>query len=536
MKINKKLFLIFFIFYSLFFLKAAPFTGGFFATKNTFDQDRFDTVNLTSYFLDLKVNDYFKFYTRLTAGLKYYADYVGYNTELTNFSVILNIDLLYLEFKSKHMDEEFFKDSNGYTNYDLFLLRLGRIPVTQGSGFFFNMKGDGLDLFFTLRNFRFRVFGITNSLDFSRFFDFQDSSANPVFTNWDRKRIPALSNLLKEGNNNGFINDIESEDYNFYFDYNLEDDEEDDYAEDEEVRLNRLRYSAILAGRIFTGFSFELFQLFFQNFGLHFLANIDLIPEDFVITYPSKLNSVNNTFGGKYNSFYIDFNAYGKIYRRLYYAVEAVYETGYNTTYYDTGDKIELKDALINSFALFAKLSYFFDHVTKPALHFEFQYAHGDNDAELYNGAIINKEAQDNNYRSPSLPKIGYVLEPYFSNIFVFSLLNTIKPFSFLKNPIFSRFSIESGVLLLMRPVVQGYTIISEKSVYLKNGQYYENSEKTFLGVEIDAALLWKIFSDLSIKVKGGIFIPNYTIYSPSNENNQYEVLWKAGVFLTLSF
>ena len=294
--------------------------------------------------------------------------------------------------------------------------------------------------------------------------------------------------------------------------------------------MNNLRIAACLAGRIFTGFGLELMQVYFQNLSINFLANIDLIPEDFVVTYPSRTNDIYNTFGGRYTSFYINFSASGKIYGGLFYDFDAVYETGYDATPQNDNVSISYVNALINSFALYHRISYYFSNITKPSLHLSFMYAHGDQDVQFQDNTIVNQQGQDNNYRSPTSYPTGFVIDPYFSNLCIIELSNTIKPFSFVKNPIFSRFMIEDGVLLLLRPVIQGGSFLSEKSYYLSGNPGYANPEKAYLGVEIDLAATWQVFSDFAVGVKGGILIPNFDIYNDTN------VLWKVGVTAAFSF
>lgn len=499
-------------------LFSAPFFGGFYISDNSFNKDRFSTGHLTGFFLDQKFSESLRFYTRLSAGINYRADYWGGNLTPYNLSIPLNIDLLYLELRLKRSREQ--------SAFDLFFLRFGRIPLIQGSGFFFNLKGDGLDSFFTRKNFKLRIFAVTNSLNFSPFFDFQDGSSTPIFTNWDRKRYPILVNMVKEGYEMGFNSDITSEEYNFFFSYA----DSTDYSSEEMTRLNNKRRAAVLAGRLFTGFSIELLELFQQNFALHFLANLDLIPEEFVVTYPGHLGQAINSFGGRYSSFYIGFDASGKIVRGLYYNFEAVYETGFNATYYDNGASIKYRNALINSFALSTGFTYFFNHITRPTLELQLLYAHGDEDVIFTNGTVSNRAGQDNSYRSPASPIVSYAADIPFSNLAVIRVSNTIKPFSMLKNRAFSRLSIDSSATILFRPLIKGAGFLPEKLEYLEGGSSYESPAKAFLGSEIELDLTWQVFSDFGFQVKGAVLIPNYLIYSNS------ELIWKAGVGLNFSF
>lgn len=499
-------------------LWAAPFFGGFYLSDNSFNRDRFTTNHIVSFYLDQKFSNRFRLYTRLSAGINYKAEYLGGNLTPYNFTIPFNIDLLYIELRTKA--------ENKSEGYDLFQIRLGRIPLVQGSGLFFSLNGDGFDSYFTRKNFRFRLFAVTNSLSFSPLFDFQDGSSTPIFTNWDRKRYPILANFNRAGFENGFSSDINSTDYNFFFSYSGSTD----YTSAEMTRLNNLRYGAILAGRIFTGFSLEFLQLFNQDLSFHFLANIDLIPEEFVVTYPGHPGQVFNTFGGRYSSFYLSFNASGKIVRGLYYNFEAVYETGFNATYYEESAAIKYRNALINSFALTTGFTYFFKHKTRPTLALELFYAHGDGDALYINGTVANREGQDNSYRSPSSPDFSFAADIPFSNLALIRLSNTVKPFSSLKNRVFSRLSLDSQVTILFRPIIKGSSFLGEKLEYMAGQPRYESPEKAFLGSEIGLGLTWQLFSDFGFNIEGAVLIPNYLIYSKN------DVIWKAGVGLNFSF
>jgi len=302
---------------------------------------------------------------------------------------------------------------------------------------------------------------------------------------------------------------------------------------DDLTRLNNLRRASVIAGRIFSGFSFDIMNIQNQNFGLSFLANVDLIPSEFIVSYPSVKKALDNTFAGRYSSFYITFNASGKIIKGLYYNFQATYETGFNTTYTLGDEKIKTTDNLINSFAIVTGVNYYFDHKTKPVVGLGFMYANGDDDATFNNGAIINKSGQDNNFKSPMQPTIGYALAPDFSNVIVISMRQSIKPLIFLKNEIFSRFLFESAVLFLLRPNANGATFYKEKSEYLLLGQKRSSSDKVYLGTEIDLSASWRIFSDLSAQFQCGFLIPNYYVYDYKADDSLF---WKVGLSLNISF
>ncbi|MBN2544221.1 MAG: alginate export family protein [Spirochaetes bacterium] len=549
---NNYILVLIFILITVFNINSQPFLGGIFYTYNYFENDKFNTVDTLSFFLSQKINDKVYFYSRFTGGFKFYTDILrtedmeAYSIDLENFYFIPSIDLLFFEFRSKKIDRALILDENDnikkIVNYDLFLLKIGRIYVNHSSGFLLRMRGDGLDTFFTIQNFKLRLFGFTNSFEYLPFFNFEDPSSVPVFTRWDKKRYPPLSNRLLDNDHDGFISDIKTPDYNFFFKNKLYTD----YSIEEKERLNNLRYASVLAGRIFTGFSIDLFQFYFQNFSLGFLANIDLIPNEFVLVYPSHISNVPFTFGGKYNSFYISFNANGRIAGNFYYNFEAVYQTGTNASCFNTGSELIVDDKIIQSFSLNAKLSYFFNHATTPSIHIEFAYGHGDENVDFIDDAVVIWEQKnpkykfDHNFRSPTSPKLGYALEPKLSNLAVIILTNSVKPFGFVKNEVFSRFLIETALLIFMRPIIKGDSFLPEKPIYQKDGEEKNSPIKAYLGTEIDIILKWQVFSDLNIELKNAVFIPNGKIHYSSDANypdlDNYTPYWRIGLIMSMSF
>lgn len=539
---NRLVFLFIIIFILQLNLFSYPFLGGFYSTYNYFENDKFNTINLVSFYLNQNIREKVNFYFRLTGGFKFYTDILKIESinaskiNITNFAFIPSIDLLYFEFRSKKIDHIQLLDGSEreriekIINYDLFLFRIGRIPITHSSSILLSQRLDGLDSLFTIKNFRFKIFAATNSLDYLSFFNFQEPASSVVFTQWDLKRIPPFSNRLLKNNIDGFIGDITTSDYNFFFSNNLYDD----YSVEEKERLNKLRYISVLAGRVFTGFVFELLELYYQNFTLGFLANIDLIPEPFVITFPSEISWSNNTFGGRYHSFYVNLKINGKIISGLYYNLEGIYETGSNAALMIGSRKAYYAYKTIHSFALDTKISYFFSSLLTPVITMNFIYAHGDKNATFVNEAILIKNTKyefDHSFRSPSNPFLGYVLEPRFTNLTVVIITGSIKPFAFVNNELFSRILIETALLIFTRPVIEGATFISEKSEYLKGDAKYKAVEKAYLGFEIDLFLKWAIFSDLKVEWKTGLFIPNGIIAT-----NGYIPYWKTGIVCNLSF
>lgn len=566
--ISKVLIAIIFLFIFINISYSLPFFGGFYNTNNYFENEKFTTSQSISFFLDHKFSENAKFYTRITAGFKFYTDMPEYNqatkiystppkVEIANFTFYPNIDLAYFHFRAKKREPAIILEelARGETNYDLFNFIIGRTHVVQGSGFVLNTKGDGFDTFFTIKNFRFKMFAITNSFDYLPFFDFiGDGDSTPVFTKWDKVRMPPLTNRNLDGNTNGFISDFTDPEYNFYFNYDYDSASSSnnplyssDYSDSDRARLNNLRHAAVIAGRIFTGFSLDLLEFYLQNFALNFTANVDLIPDEFVQTFPSNPDQSINTFGGKYTSFYIGFGAKGKIYRGLFYDFDIIYQTGFTATPYISASRIIVRNEAIHSFAINHKISYYFDHSTKPTAHFQFLYAHGDKDVEFRDGTIVNQpdineeNRFDTNYKAPNSPAIGYALQPDFSNLIVLALTGSIKPIGFLKNDIFSRFSVQSVLLIYLRPIIEGQSFLSEKDEYKEEysdrsgniikGKKYSSPEKAYLGVEFDVYLTWVIFSDLKVQLQTGVLVPNGKINA-----DDYTPFWKVGLTFNISF
>ena len=525
---QKSKLIVLFIFIGVIYAYCAPFFGGSFTTINTFDKNKFTTINFFSFYIDNKFNDNVRFFSRVTLGEEYYASYSGGN-DLTNLTLFPSIDLLFIEFKRSSSNVNGFLKSVTSTgeNFDAFNFKAGRIFLKEGTGTVVNMKGDGLDTYFSVGNFRFRAYGITNSFDYTPIFDFNSGGNTPTFTNWDRKRLPSLYLRNIENNVDGFISDPEKQEYNFFIDPNLSDD----YTSFEAARLNKMRYGASLYGRIFTGFSFELHEIAYQNFGLYLTANVDLIPRDYIVTYPSLLSQKDNTSGGRYTSFYFNFNVNGRIIKNLYYNFDGIYETGFNSTIFDDGTKVYYSDRLINTFYISHKIFYLIDSFINPRIELGFVYAHGDEDAVYTNDTVQNKAGQDNGFRSICRGSIGYAADIQTTNIVAINLSGSIKPLNSLKKGTFSRFYIKNDIIFILRPVIKGATFYKEKEEYTESNSKSSSYDKVYLGTEADMDIIYKVFSDFNIELQGGIFIPNSLIYDGSSS-----VFWKVGLGVSVSF
>lgn len=537
---NKKINIMIILIFTSILSYSAPFFGGYFSTSNQFDNNVFTTIDYASFYLDHNINQNIEFYTRITAGVQFNADYNLTEAQLSDLYVILNIDLLYFKFKMDRQHSPVLLKSKyhkGETNFDLFSIRFGRIHISHLDNFVFSHKADGFETSFSLSNLKISLFGVTNALDYSSFFNFAGTTSNITFTRWDKMRIPSISHFHKENNTDGFISDINNSDYNYAF-YT---DDETDYTKNEKQKLNNIRTFSVLAGRIFTGFSVNIYEIYFQNFGIGFLANIDLIPQEFILTYPSNVYQIRNTFGGKYTSMYISGFAHGKIYKGLYYNASITYETGFNATYTNSGTKGYVNNELINSFAFSSGFSYYFNSITKPFIAFDVNYAHGDEDAVLNDNIVLNKTGEDNTYKTPTQNNIGYVIKPDFSNLLTFGLQFGIQPFSHFNNPFISNLFLKSEIIIFNRPVIKGDSFLNEKMTYQRRpenyiafdddllGTKFENYEKFFLGAEMNFSILWPIFSDLNLELNGGFFIPNYIIM----EGDDFP--WKIGLSVNFS-
>jgi hypothetical protein len=534
-------------------LQAVPFIGGYFVTGNTFNgrfagnssnqtfgSAQFTTVDNVSFYVDNRFNDFARFYFRTTAGIKLYTDIPNPNNGLllSNLAFVPNIDLLYFEFKSRRKNRDIMIENKawGETNFDIINVKFGRILVNHGSGMLFNMKGDGIDTYFSIKNFRMRFFAVTNSFDYLPIFNFIDGASTPIFTQWDRQRMVSLDKLDRStypGSSGGYysikeadtIDSLSVQNYNFYFSTDLTSD----YSQSEQQRLNLLRKASAIAGRVFTGVQIDVLQVFFQNFTVGFLANVDLIPDDFILTYPTQTDLSKYTFGGKYTSFYLSLNANGKIWRGLYYNVEGVYQTGYNATYIKESPSLGRYDfAPIHSFALNATLAYYFYNKLSPTVKVNFYYAHGDSDVQFddykvvnNNYDVLNVSGHDNNFKAPTSPTIGYVFQPDLSNLIVIEVSGSVKPLNFLKKEIFSRFFVESAILFYMKPVLSGGSLLPENTATLP-----------FQGTEVDVYTNWNIFSDLAVQLKMGLYFPGGIV----SGSDIYSPYGKLGLTATISF
>jgi len=494
-----------------------------------FDKTTGSVVNSYGIQLQHNFNKYVSLNLHLIAGFSYDISFLGENS-ISGLSLYPLIDELFFQFDLfGHRKQSYLKEpvnTQDGKHFDSFSLRFGRIKTIIGSGFYYKMSGDGVNIDFSVKNFGVNFFTITNSLDYLSLFNLRGSSNRVVFTRWDLERVPSLINLSNEGNINGFISNPYSSKYNYFFSNIFSKD----YSSDEIERLNNLRYLAVLSGRIFTGLSFNLSNIYYQNFSINFTGNIDLIPNDFILTNPSLTDVAYNTFGGKYSSVYIGFNANGKIVRGLYYNFDIVYETGTNATYFKEGTSLYYEFYPINSFAVKSDIYYYFNYIMKPAMGLSVMFGSGDKDAIYPNNTVLNKKDHDNGFRPVFNPDTGYVVTPYLTNLVVISFNGSFFPLALTNNRFFSGFFLKNDVNFYLRPIVEGQGMYSEKLTYILLSENYNSTDKIYLGTEIDMTLIWNFVSDFGIELKGGVFIPNYTIY----EGN--DIFWKVGINVSMTF
>ncbi len=522
-------------FVSIFFLivfsiSSAPYFGGFFISNNTINADSFMTTNSLAFYFDTLINPHVRFYKRLSAGGSYDAIFTGRNG-ISGLAFLPLVELVFFEFNTSGSRDISYIKTNILTddgkNFDFFKFRIGRIAVSSGLLFFNNYKADGVAIDFSIGNFSVNIFGVTNSFDYTPLLDFTGSGQKTVFTRWDLKRLPNLNELNTNKEDSGFISDRESPGYNFY----LDPQNSPDYNSAEIAKYNSLRSINSLAGRIFSGVEFSLSRFFYQNISLYFTTNIDLIPDYLVLTHKSAILDVRNTFAGRYNSFYFGMRLDGRIITGLYYNFDIVYETGTNATYYNTGREIKYYNALINSFAINTHITYYFNSKLKPLVGLGFSYAHGDSDAVYSDRTVINKSGEDNGFKGITKHYTGFVLSPEFTNLLIISLRSGITPCAYIKNRYLSGFYLKNELLLLMRPVLNGSGIYSEKAEYSVVGaDKYESNDKFYLGSEFNYTVGYQVFSDLGFEIQGGFLIPNSLI---SAENR---VFWKVGFSINMSF
>ena len=206
----------------------------------------------------------------------------------------------------------------------------------------------------------------------------------------------------------------------------------------------------------------------------------------------------------KYDSQYYGIGLDGVLFSNLAYYAEFVYEMGtsYNSKELDsTGKPIDPHEkADIAAFAINSGINYYIPVALSPVLILQYSFGSGDEYRTDYNYSNrtenINGDPTDNDARGKDKGFIafgtfagGYALRPAIGNMHIIRAGFSFAPF---------------------RPISLGakylYYLKDKKDAPINSGE--ADMPEAFIGQGVDVSLRWQLYSDLSMYVNYGLFMP----------------------------
>ena len=117
-------------------------------------------------------------------------------------------------------------------------------------------------------------------------------------------------------------------------------------------------------------------------------------------------------------------------------------------------------------------------------------------------------------------PDLGEAVSPSLSGLGLFDLNYSFRPF----------YNSKSETAAGIQPVIGAKGYLRTYSVKVDWIDTDPDSDSLYLGTEINAALVWRIFSDLGIDIKGAYFLPSSTI------SEDMDAIWALRFNLSVSF
>ncbi len=209
-----------------------------------------------------------------------------------------------------------------------------------------------------------------------------------------------------------------------------------------------------------------------------------------------------------YNSQYIGAGFEGRLFnKKLEYWFEAIKEFG--TSYTDTL-LVPLAKKDVDAWALDAGVRYRWKHVLKPSLELEYAFGSGDKDrlfvTDTQGG---NMEGKDKNFLYFGDFFAGYALAPRLSNLHIWKIDFSLKPFNYFK---FGK-NITAGL--------KYYVYRKDKpagGIYDEEG--WANSHD--VGTEANGYFYWKLYKNIYLSSRYGIFFPGGAYADSQNNSTKY--------------
>lgn len=196
----------------------------------------------------------------------------------------------------------------------------------------------------------------------------------------------------------------------------------------------------------------------------------------------------------KYDSQYIGLGISGKAGKDLSYWAEVIKEYGKS---YTDHTQTDMEEKNINSWSFDTGVKYDFDTFSKPTLETELAYGSGDPDRSRVTNTIGgNVNGDDTNFNYFGVFNAGYTLLPRLSNIWVGKVGAYFKPFE-------------------KMPRIGENIVVGSKYYYYrkdrKSGGIYDiyaTDPSANIGQEVDFFVHWKMFKDLYMSARYGLFFP----------------------------
>ncbi len=194
----------------------------------------------------------------------------------------------------------------------------------------------------------------------------------------------------------------------------------------------------------------------------------------------------------RYDSNYLGLGSVGELFRNARYYTEVSLQRGES---YATGTTTKRED--VKAYALDLGLDYFFPCHTHPRLGVEWAYGSGDDDRMSVTNAVGGNQPDsiDTNYLYFGVINTGYALAPRLSNLQFIRVGGTLKPFQGSEH--FDRLEVGCNFFEYRKDEASG--AISD---------FRANRDHEDVGSALDFIVFWRIFHDLQLSAKYGVFYP----------------------------
>jgi hypothetical protein len=255
-----------------------------------------------------------------------------------------------------------------------------------------------------------------------------------------------------------------------------------------------------------------------QDLSLSTILQFDVSPRDELIS--EGLPVFTADLGGRVNTQYYGIGVEGPIIGPLYWDSFFYAETGSLLSY--TGTEYQEKSIL--GFLAGGSLRLFLEDGFHSMIELSGLYASGDADAR--SAVEGNQKGKSRQFLPIDSPALGKVFSPLLGNILSTSLHATLKPF-FNANPESRNNIVEFAITgtTFFRPSTGPISV-----------PHNTESDKHYLGTEVDTEMTIRPFSDMGVVLSGGLFFPNRGEGKPFTEDQQKAVSYKGTFELSFRF